>query len=102
MPEKGTATISSTKQEPTILTSEGVQTSWIFVLSSAKIQKDLQDLCRTWPCTWIVRGREEAGAWHSKQLCSSFWGVIGASSEFTHEPLDCSVRPLCTSVLGRC
>lgn len=75
MPEKGAATISTTNQDPTVLRSEDVQTFWIFVLSSAEIQKDLQGLCSTWLCTLIRRGRGEAGAWHSKQLCCSFGGL---------------------------
>lgn len=87
VPEKGAATISTTKQEPTIRMSEEVQTFWLFVLSSVEIQKDLQGLCSTWPGTSIGRGGGEAGAWHSKQLCCSLWGLMGASSEFTCEPL---------------
>lgn len=62
MPEKRTATISTTKQKTAILMSEDVQTFWIFVLSSAEIQRDLQGLCSTWPCTLVGRGREEAAA----------------------------------------
>lgn len=67
--------------------SEDVQTFWIFVLSNAEIQKDLQGLCSTWPCTLIGRGGGETGAWRSKQLCCSLGGVMGASSEFSCEPL---------------
>lgn len=85
MSEKGTDTISTTKQGPTIPMSEDVQAFWIFVLSSAEIQKGLQGLCSL--ALHFGRGREQAGAWHSKQVCCSLGGVMGASSEFTCEPL---------------
>lgn len=41
---------------------------------SAEIQKNLRGLCGVWSCILAGEGREEAGAWHSKQMCCSSVG----------------------------